>query len=259
MVVGMERFRDHFQGFEDSYVIIGGVACDEWFTREGLSFRATKDVDMVMLVEASHTKFVARFWEFIEAGKYSSQQRSSGDRAYYRFMDPKESEFPAMLELFSRVSKDLVLGEGQHVVPFPADGDISSLSAILLDDDYYQLVSSGRDVVADLSVVRPNVLIPLKAKAWLDLAGRQANGERVDSSDLKKHRNDVFRLAHILAVGDSLVVPRPVFEDLQNFLAEFPKDSIEWSAIIASVKQTIHLPMKPAELQDLLQDYFRSE
>jgi hypothetical protein len=52
MVVGMELFKAHFKGYEEHFVVIGGAACDEWFTHEGLPFRATKDVDMVVLVEA---------------------------------------------------------------------------------------------------------------------------------------------------------------------------------------------------------------
>ena len=36
MVTGMETFKRHFAGFEDSFVVIGGAACDEWFTRAGV-------------------------------------------------------------------------------------------------------------------------------------------------------------------------------------------------------------------------------
>jgi len=28
MVKGLEKFKEHFSGFEDNYVIIGGTACD---------------------------------------------------------------------------------------------------------------------------------------------------------------------------------------------------------------------------------------
>lgn len=33
MVTGMETFKQYFAGFEDSFVLIGGAACDAWFTR----------------------------------------------------------------------------------------------------------------------------------------------------------------------------------------------------------------------------------
>ena len=47
MVTGMETFKHHFIGFEDSFLLIGGAACDAWFTSCGGRFRATKDIDMV--------------------------------------------------------------------------------------------------------------------------------------------------------------------------------------------------------------------
>jgi hypothetical protein len=43
MVVGLDRFLDHFQGLEDTYVIIGGTACDLLLGSAGLGFRTTKD------------------------------------------------------------------------------------------------------------------------------------------------------------------------------------------------------------------------
>lgn len=53
MVTGMDTFRAHFAGFEDSFVLIGGAACDAWFTRFGGRFRATKDIDMVLVLNSS--------------------------------------------------------------------------------------------------------------------------------------------------------------------------------------------------------------
>ena len=44
-------------------------------------------------------------------------------------------------------------------------------------------------------------LIPFKAKAWLDLKERKSSGEQVDSKNIKKHKNDVFRLAQLITVN----------------------------------------------------------
>jgi len=259
MVVGMDLFKEHFKGYEKHFVVIGGAACDEWFTHEGLPFRATKDVDMVVLIEASNMRFVEHFWKFINAGQYSNRQHSTGDEVYYRFSDPKEMKYPVMLELFAKNILNLELKDGQHIVPIPVDEDISSLSGILLDEAYYKVVLAGRSIVADLPVVKPDALILLKAKAWLDLNERRNNGETIKGDDIKKHRNDVFRLAHILAVGESISIPKCVLDDLLMFLNEFPADKNVWDAIIASVKNTISQPMTPLGLLDLLRNYYKSE
>lgn len=44
-------------------------------------------------------------------------------------------------------------------------------------------------------------LIPFKAKAWLDLKERKLNGEQVDSKNIKKHKNDVCRLAQLITAN----------------------------------------------------------
>ena len=31
VIKGLETFRNHFQDYKDSYVILGGTACNEWF------------------------------------------------------------------------------------------------------------------------------------------------------------------------------------------------------------------------------------
>jgi hypothetical protein len=36
MVKGLDLFRERFRGFEGSFTLIGGAACDEWFTAQGL-------------------------------------------------------------------------------------------------------------------------------------------------------------------------------------------------------------------------------
>lgn len=48
MVKGLERFREHFKDHGECFVVIGGVACEEWLVRQGLSFRPTRDVDVVL-------------------------------------------------------------------------------------------------------------------------------------------------------------------------------------------------------------------
>ena len=51
------KFKERFQGFENQYVIIGGTACDLIMENEELPFRATKDVDIVLIVESITAEF----------------------------------------------------------------------------------------------------------------------------------------------------------------------------------------------------------
>jgi hypothetical protein len=51
MVRGLDLFRERMKPHEGSIVLIGGAACDDWFSRQSLQFRATQDLDIVLIVE----------------------------------------------------------------------------------------------------------------------------------------------------------------------------------------------------------------
>lgn len=46
MVRGLDLFRERFRLFQGMITLIGGAACDEWFTTNGMNFRATDDLDL---------------------------------------------------------------------------------------------------------------------------------------------------------------------------------------------------------------------
>ena len=58
MVGGLETFSAYFEGDDDKYVLIGGAACDICFSDNSASFRATKDLDIVLIVEALREMFM---------------------------------------------------------------------------------------------------------------------------------------------------------------------------------------------------------
>jgi hypothetical protein len=137
---------------------------------------------------------------------------------FYRFQKPGDERFPVMLELFCRAPDGIKLAEGSHLTPIPIDEAVASLSAILLDDAYYEFVLAGRKEVDGLPWVGEDRLIPLKASAWLDLSERQAKGEHVDTKNIRKHANDVMRLSQLLAPEIRIPVAARIAEDLNRFL-----------------------------------------
>jgi len=224
MVAGIDQFKTHFADFADRYVLIGGAACYLAMEEAGLEFRVTKDLDIVLCVEALDAEFVGAFWEFIKKGGYKNQQKSGGKKLFYRFYEPEDETFPWMLELFSRIPDALTLKGKVHLTPIPVDAETSSLSAILLDDVYYGFIHDSKKDSGGFTVVPPVCLVPLKAKAWLDLTGRRDVGEEVDKKDIKKHKNDVFRLFQIIEPDTRLALPGSIGEDLNRFLQEVEAD-----------------------------------
>jgi hypothetical protein len=218
MVKRLDVFREYFKGFQESYLLIGGVACYLAMDEAGMDFRATKDLDIVLCAEALDSAFIAHFWGFVKAGGYQNQQKSTGNKQFYRFDKPVTDGYPFMLELFSRAPNQLGIAEDAHLTPIPADEEISSLSAILLDDDYYECIKNGRVVIDDVPVLGAEFILPFKAKAWLDLRERKADDQKVDGKAIKKHRNDVFRLSVLLAPTQQVDVAESIKQDMANFL-----------------------------------------
>lgn len=225
MVRGLDAFKEYFKGFENQYVIIGGVACDILFASNEGQFRATRDLDIVLIVEALTPEFGESFWKFVESGKYRNKATGNGKPQFYRFDKPENESYPKMIELFART--DFVLKEMDGLTPIHIDDEVSSLSAILLNDDYYDVLLSGRVVVQELSVLRPEYLLLFKAKAYLDLSERKEKGENVDSRDIKKHKNDILRIVTEFILEEINDLPDTVHMDVENFIKKLEEEPFD--------------------------------
>lgn len=229
MIRGIESFRDWFRGHEEQYAIIGGTACDLLMTDGGLDFRATKDIDLVLIVEAVDAQFASRFWEYVVAAGYEHRKKSNGDPQFFRFTNPQSRDYPTMIELFARRPDAIILPEDAVLTPLPIDEDISSLSAILLNDDYYDFLKQGRVIISDVTILDTPYMIPFKAKAWIDLSDRKAAGETVDSKNIRKHKNDVFRLTELLDQNQEPLsyVPVAVKNDMLTFFERMVVEEVD--------------------------------
>ena len=194
---------------------------------EELPFRATKDVDIVLIVESITAEFGRQFWEYVKEAGYEHLNKSTGNAQFYRFTSPKSKEYPYMIEIFSRNPDFVILEDDAVLTPLPIDDEISSLSAILLNEAYYELLKTGQMMVEGIPVLSPTCLIPFKAKAWLDLKERKLNGEQVDSKNIKKHKNDVFRLAQLITANTRQVLSPEIAEDMKKFLSEIADEKVD--------------------------------
>ncbi len=223
MVKGIEKFKEYFKEFEGSYVIIGGTACEIHEELYAQNPRATKDIDIILVVEALSQEFVMRFWDLVKAAEYEQRNKGTGEgdrykHEYYRFVKPTNPEFPYQIELFSRNMGLWNFPEDTHITPIPTDDDLSSLSAILMDDDYYDFTIKHSHVEDGVHIANVESLICLKCKAFLEMTERKSQGEHVDSKHIQKHKKDVFRLAAMLAPSERFVdVPQTLKDDISHF------------------------------------------
>ncbi|PWG66748.1 hypothetical protein DF196_02260 [Bifidobacterium callitrichidarum] len=222
MTNGLEHLAQALEGYGDSYVIIGGTACSLVLDEQKLRFRETKDLDMVVRYEQRLREFSRILWKYIGEGHYASMEQSSGRPHFYRFAKPATPGYPKMIELFSP-HPDYPIRPDSAIAPLHISDDISSLSAIVLDEDYYRLIQQRRETVDGLSVLKPEYLVPLKAKAWLDLTERKTmelagDGPHVDGKNITKHRNDIFRLAPAIEDDTRIDIGERPREDMRRFI-----------------------------------------
>lgn len=193
----------------------------------GGEFRTTKDLDIVLVLEALDRAFAKAFREFVRMGGYEHRQTATGRRQFYRFHKPAEKDFPFMLELFSRVPDALELRTETGLTPIPVEDELASLSAILMDEAYYRFVLRQRTIIGGVPVIPAEALIPLKARAYTDLSQRRAEGQAVDSKHIKKHLRDVFRLYAVLSPQKSIEPPDAIKEHFRHAFSQMRRESIE--------------------------------
>jgi len=165
MVHGLEKFKEYFKDHTNQYVFIGGTACDIIMDELGAQFRATKDLDMVVIIEALDKSFGETFWKFIDDGGYKNRQKSNGNNQFYRFTKPSDQSFPKMIELFSRSPIDFELKFETGLTPI-----------------------------------------------------------HVDSKNIKKHKNDVFRLLTNVTPSVKINTEIEVVNDVNKFIELIEED-----------------------------------
>ena len=168
---------------------------------------------------------------------------------FYRFTEGKFG-YPTMIELFSR-KPGYHLEIEEVIIPVHIDNDTSSLSAILLNDDFYQFMMEGRRVLDGICVLGAEHLIPFKMYAWINLLDRQKTGEHVNEKDLKKHKYDVFRLLQIVTAGKKVESKGLVSESIQRYIEEI-------SAVDESEVRLVHmgLPFDRNQGVELLKEIY---
>lgn len=220
MVRGLEIWKEFFADYTNNYVLIGGAACNIHEEEFSLTPRATKDLDLILIVEALSPEFGVKFWDFIQKGNYSSRQRGEEKHEYFRFINPLNGAFPQQIELFSRKVGLLTMPDEARIEPIHIEDGISSLSAILMDDDYYNFTINHSIIYEGVHLANIEALICLKGKAYTDLMTRKKEGGQVDSRNIEKHKKDIIRLAAMISGDDHFYLPDSIRKDMELFCDE---------------------------------------
>ncbi len=248
---GLDKFREAFEAYSDNYIIIGGTACD--FTMAGTVVRprATHDIDMIVVVENMTKEYGERLWQFVREAGYRPEKRKAADGEkskyeLYRFLDGKPG-YPEMIELLSRHPDILGEPKGLIIEPLLIGEDVSSLSAIIMDDDLYQFTIEHSTLTDGIRHADAAALVALKARAYLNICKEKTEGHHVNSKDIKKHRSDVLKNVYIIE-DLGIIAPPSIVETILEFVASIRS---QWDELQDSLAKS--LGQTPAFVEALLE------
>lgn len=251
---GFEHFCTYLQGLEQHCVIIGGGAATILMSDDGLEFRSTKDVDLLIISRSDELN--SRICSYLKNNDYKTREATQNAPRYYRFSNPTSRECPRIIEVFAGNELNLDLADGQHIIPISNTHTTERLSAILLDDEYFELIKQNRFISAGgVPIINAIANICLKARAHRDLHERRERGDTsIDRRDIQKHLSDIWRLAINLKDSDAVAIDGQPLKDIEaaiRKLEALPKDQFKqvmannpgmsFEAIMATLKKTFLL------------------
>lgn len=235
-VYGIDRIREFLGGFNSNYVIIGGSATNMNLENGLLEGRTTHDIDMIVVCEAITPEYLSCFWEMVRVAGYTSgfiNTDKGPKRTFYRFDKPKDPSFPKYIELFCRVPDSITVPDDMHIVHISSgDENLSSFSAIMMDEEYYNFAVSHTRELHGVSVLDQFALIVLKAKAFISNLARKESGQKVHQDDIDKHKKDVYRLSYLLNPDvDHLELPLTIYSDMHEFITRLQDNPVNTKAL----------------------------
>jgi len=78
--------------------------------------------------------------------------------------------------------------------------------------------------VNGFSVIEMETIILFKIKAWLDMKKRREDGENVDMNDIRKHKNDIFRLLAYVYSTSRIECTNDIQNDVIQFIQQIKDD-----------------------------------
>jgi predicted DNA-binding transcriptional regulator AlpA len=228
MIQGLNYFKSYFEDDTDKFILIGGTATILSLESIGQSRnRGTNDLDIIFVIELLDRDFIDKFMEYIRLGGYEAKM-ANGKSQFYRFENPKNDDFPKMIEILSR-KPDIFEGINlTNATKLTVLDEISSLSALILDDQYYQFVRDHAVMQDGIQIASIECLVILKIRAYNDLKRKKESGEsNIKNEDIKKHKNDVFRLAQNFNHTQRIECTDYMKKDIQLFKSNLANDFVD--------------------------------
>lgn len=205
---------------KDNYFIIGSHAAAYNLSLQGLTFRVTRDYDIVIISEVSNDEFAKDLTELLETGGYQfGYKADSKKRVAYRFESPKNGDYPEIIEFFVKDGAN-VQSIDNRFAKLNIAVDEEKISAMVLNKEIYDFSKNHVVEINDLMFVDKPCLISLKSYAYFENRKLYDEG-KVKSDDYKKHSRDILRILGSFAENEIVLI-----NDLPDILKQSLLDII---------------------------------
>jgi len=247
---GLSHFQDYCKDLDEHYVVVGGFATlmllDSQLENHG---KATFDIDLVLLTSHS-IEMSQRIKQYIKEGKYTIEKGSKDQYQYYRFRHPQKENFAKEIEFFASNENNLEFDASQRIISIDPEEGLYSLSAIMLDPEYFELIKNNIDKTHRAPCTNTQATIMLKMSAFFDIKNRISKS---DDKKWKKHRRDILKLALLLEGSERVSLVGRMIEDFDAFIAHLI-DDVDKKTFKAIVDK---LPIEKEQVIDVLQMVFQ--
>ncbi|UVV75377.1 hypothetical protein [Pantoea agglomerans] len=225
----LDFLSDYMREFSEDYILIGGNACALHFESLGANFRATLDLDVVLIIEGESDDFFKHLNNYLLEHDYvgKSYKGSNQGGSAYRFTLPenkRSSGCPVQIELFSRKPDYYDVSKcrpgKEHIVPIETADGISNFSAILLDDSVYDFIKNSKIELKGISTVTLECLLGLKSVAWHSNQDLYDNNKIKSYETVLKHPADMINIVSIID-AEECTYPQVIFDSLQVSSGKF--------------------------------------
>ena len=243
--VGLSHFQDYCKDFGEHYVVVGGFATIMLLDRELEGHgKATFDIDLVLLTTNS-VEMSKKIKEYVIEGEYTIQKGDKDQYHYYRFVEPKKVNFAKEIELFASNENDLNLDESQRIIPIDPEEGLYSLSAIMLDPEYFDMIKNNVEKDLRAPCTNTQATIMLKMSAFNDL-------KKGGNKKWRKHRSDILKLSLLLTGEEKIQFIGRMKDDFDSFIFHL-ENEVNQKAIRDIVKP---LSVQKEEVIEVLKKVF---
>ncbi|MFV0482071.1 MAG: hypothetical protein ACK5LP_08810 [Campylobacteraceae bacterium] len=242
----MRHFQEYFKDLDNFYVVVVGFATlmllDSEFENHG---KATFDIDLVLLTSNS-LEMTQRVKRYMKEGKYTVQIGEKERFKYYRFTKPQKDGFAKEIELVALNENHLELDDMQRIIPIDAEEGLYSLSAIILDVEYFEMIKNNIEKKLIAPCTNTQATIMLKISAFYDLKNR-------GDEKYKKHRRDILKLSLLLTGDEEIKLVGRMQQDFDAFIHHI-EDEVDNKMLKSIVSEFF---IEKEEVIEVLQKVFK--